>query len=104
MCYHGKKLAYSLSSQLTATEWVNLKTMDEVIRQIFLLNFSLCTDSTVKPFKQLGVAKSTIYKVLQNLENRGATEKTTCKWTACSEASLQGEEEAPCQYGNINGQ
>ena len=37
-------------------------------------NYSLGTNSTVKPFKQLGVAKSTVYKVLQNLENRGATE------------------------------
>ena len=50
--------------------------MDEVIRQLFLFNYSLGTNSTVKPFKQLGVAKSTVYKVLQNLENRGATEKS----------------------------
>ena len=66
---------YSLSSQLTATEWINLKTMDEVIGRLFLINYSLGTKSTVKSFKQLGVAKSTMCKVLQNLENRGATEK-----------------------------
>ena len=45
---------------LTATEWVNLKTMDYVIGRLFLLNYSLGTNSTVEPFKQFGVAKSTI--------------------------------------------
>ena len=40
-----------------------------------LINYSLGTNSTVKSFKQLPVAISTSYKVLQNLENRGATEK-----------------------------
>ena len=49
--------------------------MDEVIGRLFLINYLLGTNSTVKPFKQLGVAKSTVYKVLQNLENWGATEK-----------------------------
>ena len=42
----------------------------------WLINrLQICTNSTVKPFKPLGVGKSTIYKVLQNLENWGATEK-----------------------------
>ena len=49
--------------------------MDEVIGRLFLINYSLGTNSTVKPFKQLGVAKSTIYKVLQSLENWWDTEK-----------------------------
>ena len=49
--------------------------MDEVIGRLFLINYSLGTNSTSKSFKQLGVAKSTIHKVLQKLENRGATEK-----------------------------
>ena len=49
--------------------------MDIVIGRLFLINYSLGTNSTVQPYKQLGVAKSTIYKVLQNLENWGATEK-----------------------------
>ena len=61
--------------KMTATEWVNLKTMNEVIGRLFLINYSLGTNSTVKPFKQLGVAKSTIYKVLQSLENWWDTEK-----------------------------
>ena len=39
------------------------------------INYSLGTNSTVKPFKPLGVAKSTIYKVLQNLENWSNREK-----------------------------
>ena len=60
---------------MTATEWINLKTMEEVIGRLFLINYSLGTNSIVKPFKQLGVAKSTIYKVLQNLENWRDTEK-----------------------------
>ena len=53
------------------TEWVNLKTMDEVIGRLYLIiiNYSLGTNSTVKPLKLLGVAKPTIYKVLQSLEN-----------------------------------
>ena len=49
--------------------------MDAVIGQLFLINYSLGTNSTVKSFKQLRVAISTIYKVFQNLEKRGATEK-----------------------------
>ena len=52
-----------------------MKTVDEVIGRLFLINYSLGTNSIVKPFKQFGVAKTTIYKVLQKLENRGATEK-----------------------------
>ena len=53
-----------------------LEAMDEVIERFFLFNYSLGTYSTtVKPFKQLGAAKSMIYKVLQNLENQGATGK-----------------------------
>ena len=75
MCCHGKKLATAYLHNWQPQEWVNLKTMDEVIGQLFLINYSLGTNSTVKSFKQLGVAKSVIYKVLQNLENRGATEK-----------------------------
>ena len=70
-----QKVGYSLSSQLTGTEWFNLKTMEEVIGRLFLINYSLGTKSNVKPFKQLGLAKSTIYIVLRNLENWGATEK-----------------------------
>ena len=93
------KVGYSLSSQMTATERGNLKTMDEVIGQFFLLNYSLGTNFTVKPFKQLGVAKSTISKVFQNVENWGAHRKTTCKWMACSEAR-QREEKAACQCGH----
>ena len=78
-----KSWLYSLSSQLTATKRLNLKTMDEVIGRLFLINYSLGTNSTVKPFKQLGVAKSTIYKVVQNLENWGATEKQLAsRWPA----------------------
>ena len=46
----------------------------------------------------MGVAKSLIYKVLQNLDG---TQKTACKRTTCSE-SHQGEEEAACQCGNDN--
>ena len=49
--------------------------MDEVIGRLFLINYSLGTNFTLKSFKQFGVAKSTIYKVFLNLENRGATEK-----------------------------
>ena len=54
-----------------------MKTMVEVFGRLFQLNYSLGTNSTVKPFRQLamGVAKSMIYKVLQNLENRGTPEK-----------------------------
>ena len=74
-CVAMVKVGYSPSSRFTATEWINLKTMGEVIGRLFLINYSLGTNSTVKSFKQLRVAKSTIYKVLQNLENRGATEK-----------------------------
>ena len=48
---------------------LKLKTMDEVIGWLFLLNYLLGTNSTVKPFQQLVVAKSTIYKALQNLAN-----------------------------------
>ena len=57
-----------------ATEWVNLKTMGEVIGRLYLINYSLGTNSTVKPLKLLGVAKPTIYKVLQSLENWRETE------------------------------
>ena len=49
--------------------------MDEVIGRLLLINYSFGTISTVKPFKQLVVAKSTVYKVLQNLENWGAPQK-----------------------------
>ena len=70
MCCHGKSWL-----QPIFTEWVNVKTMDEVIGRLFLINYSLGTNSTVKPFKQLGVAKSTIHKVLQSLENWWDTEK-----------------------------
>ena len=78
---------------------LKLKTMDEVIGRLFLLNYLLGTNSTVKPFQQLGVAKSTIYKVLQNLANWGATGKQICKWAACGEAH-QEDEKAACQCGN----
>ena len=42
--------------------------MDAVIGRIFLVNYSLGTNSTLNPFKQFVVAKSTIYN-LQSLEN-----------------------------------
>ena len=71
---HGKRLI-AANLRNWRTLWVNMKTMDKVIGRLFLINCSLGTNSTVKSFKQLGVAKSTIYKVLQNLENWGATDK-----------------------------
>ena len=49
--------------------------MNEVIGRLFVINYFVGTNSTVKLFKQLGVAKTTIYKVLQSLENRRVTEK-----------------------------
>ena len=33
-----------------------MKTMDDVIGRLFLINYSLGTNSSVKPFKQLEVA------------------------------------------------
>ena len=60
---------------IDSPEWVKLKTKDAAIGWLFLIYYSLRSNSTFKPFKQLEVAKSTIYKVLQNLENKGATEK-----------------------------
>ena len=44
----------SVFTSIDGTKWVNLKTMDEIIGQLFLLNYSLGTSSTAKPFKQLG--------------------------------------------------
>ena len=46
-----------------------------IVGWLYLLKYSHGKNSTVKPFKQLGVAKSMIYQVLQNVDNRGATEK-----------------------------
>ena len=69
MCCHGKiwlQPIFTIDSHRVG----QLEPLDEDIGRLFLINYSLGTNSTVKSFKQLGVAKSTIYKVLQNLENR----------------------------------
>ena len=54
------------------------------------INLLLGTNSTVKRFKQLEVAKFTIYKVLHNMENWGATENNFqadgLKWSSPSTA------------------
>ena len=67
--------------------------------------FSLGISSKIKPFKQLGVAKSTLTRF--SVENWRAEEPQkdalTCKWTVCSEAH-QEDEKAACQLGGGNGQ
>ena len=81
--------------------WVNLKTMDEVIGRLsFWINYSLGTISSVKPFKQSEVAKSTIYvQGSSELREPRGDRKTPCKRMACSE-SHQWEEGSVCQCGN----
>ena len=62
MCCQGKSWLqpiFTIDSH-RAVGLVNLKTMGEVVGRIFLIYYSLGTNSTVKSFKQLGVAKSTI--------------------------------------------
>ena len=46
-----------------------------IVGWLYLLKYSHGKNSTVKPFKQLVVAILMIYQVLQNVDNRGASEK-----------------------------
>ena len=91
MCYHGKELFTSLSShKLTSPRWVDLKTIFEVIRRLFLLNHLLGTISTVQPFKQLGLAKSELGKQLAS--GRSAVKLTKMKRKQLiTAATLNGE-------------